>query len=368
MTKSVPPSASPRSPRAPERLVEFLTEKLPHAASITLAQRTTAAHQVVDSWTIAGKERPEVLASQIWARAIEDVGSQPHVASPHYAVLVRPKNGGEDGARLPLTVPVPREASGPLSVYPADQGGAIAQTMQHLQTREAASHAMLIEGLDSIVGGVRGERDEHQRTRAADSESFKSVVAAYEKLIAQLTSSYTAQLEAAQETIANLSTAYNAQALKTLELIPTIEELHSQRHERELATAKQARSDARKDRVVDQAASLLFPFIAKKIVPALGPASPPPPPPDAPPTTTTTTPTAPSSSPSQFGPRALRAIENFLGAITEPDALAIRAALRPELATLFDQLAESLYLEAQDRSADTGRPTTNGVRTEATPS
>lgn len=354
------PPRPPRGPATPERLVEFLADKLPRSTMVTLAQRTHAAHQIVDSWTVNGKERPEALAASVWQRAIEDAGTQP---SLQYVVLMTPKAGEGEGARLPFSVPVPRESSGPLGAFPADGTGAIAQTMKHLEIREAASHAMLIEGLDGIVGGSKAERDEHQRTRVGDRESYQAVIDAYKILLQEQAASFRIQLDAAQTTIKQLSEAHNAQTIKTLELIPTIEELHSQKHEREMALIKQQRADDRKDRIANQAAGLVFPFLAKTIAPALGPGPAPAPTPAAPPSNAP--PAPPEPPPTRFGPRTLQAIEAFLGALTGPELDGIRAALRPDTALLFDQIPACLHADMQAAERAAAAATNGaGARTE----
>lgn len=345
----------------PPRIAEFLAAQIPRAARITLCQQTMGQPQVVDSWP-RGTEKLKAseLAAEAWALAVEDSGSMALGNAAKYMLLVTPKEGG-DGARLGFTVPIVRtnDATPP---FRADAEGVIAQTMAHLTVQTQASQAMLVEGLEGLFVATRTQLEETRKARESDQARFESVIQAYKELLSAQNEGNKISADAANKQIALLSSAYNAQASKTLELIPTIEALSSEKHARDLAAARQARSEARKDKAVDYASSLVFPMLAAKFgglalppkpaAPSAAPAPAASSPAAAPPATT--------SGP-QFGPRSLRAIEEFLAALNQDELEGIMKALRPETAALFNAIGAALHAEVAERQAAPAPTPANGV-------
>lgn len=357
---------------APDRLREFCEEQIPRAQRFTLVQQGVAT-MVVDSWgEEKGKLQPGTLAGWVWTRAIEDARTSKGTA---YAVVVAPREGAE-GARYGFAVPPPRTSEAGIVHYEANAQGVIAQTMASLATREQASHAMMSESVDAIFTLVRAHSADMKDARKTDGESYERVINGYKALLECEQESRRAETAGLRDQNAQLTKAFNEQALKVLEMIPTIEGLASAKHERDLATARQARSDARKDKLLSDAQDMVFPVIRAKLggklLAAAGVSA------GATNGTSGTSGTngktnGASSAPAEeknehmkpqmtiFGPRALRAIEAFLHALDTEQAAEILDVLTPERQLLFREVGAALAAEMMELEAARAKANANGA-------
>jgi hypothetical protein len=352
---------------APARFVEWLSEQIPRSKLFALKQTSTVGPpQDVDSW--ATFKNADTLAEAIWQRAIEDAQTVAGLGATVYTVFSTSKDGTE-GGRMGLRLPPPRGiAENGHPTEPPNEQGAIANVLKHLNLRESASHALFVESLEGIFAAVRIQLDEASKARTGDRTVFDAVIAGYQKLVVSMQEGYalankelSAQLKRTQE-------AYDAIVSKHLDLIPQLEELASNRHERDLATIKAQHTEKRKDKAFDQVQTLLFPAIAKKMGIPLGVLLPG----AGAPTGAPSAPSAaakPATEPSFLGADVLRAIESFLGEFEAADLEPVRAAMGEGNRARFDAVVTALARQQMKMEEPAPPPpATNGAAAkEATP-
>jgi hypothetical protein len=364
---------------APPRFVEWLAEQIPRSRLFALKQTSTVGPpQDVDSW--ATFKNADALAELIWQRAIEDAQTVAGLGATVYTVFATSKEGGE-GARWGLRLPPPKSdgTGNGAPVEPPTEAGAIANVLRHLNMRESASHSLFVESLEGLFAAVRIQLDEASKARTGDRTSFESVIAGYKHLVNSMSEGYalahkelSAQLKRTQE-------AYDAIVSKHLDLIPQLEELASNRHERDLATIKAQHTERRKDKAFDQVQSVLFPVIAKKMGIPLGVLLPgtgsPPgaPAPNSAPKAASAPPVADgvTTQATFLGADVLRAIEAFLGAFDPADLEPVRAAMGEDNRARFDAVIvalaqQQMKMEEGAKPAAAQTSATNGAGKETT--
>jgi len=361
---------------APARFVEWLGEQIPRAKLFALKQTSTVGPpQDIDSWSTF--KSADTLAEMIWQRAIEDAQTVAGLGGTVYTVFSVSKDGTE-GGRMGLRLPPPRGiAENGFPTEPPNEQGAIANVLKHLNLRESASHALFVESLEGIFAAVRIQLDEATKARTGDRSVFEAVIAGYQKLVTSMQEGYSLANKELSAQLKRTQDAYDGIVSKHLDLIPQLEELASNRHERDLATIKAQHTENRKDKAFDQVQTLLFPAIAKKMGIPLGvllPGSTPAAPPANKPAAEGTPAAATDRMSTQrtfLGAEVLRAIEDFLGRFDQSELEAVRASMGEENRARFDAVLIALMKQTKEEEASAQTPpapsSSNGVATKGAP-
>lgn len=337
-------SSSASASAAPARLVDFVRTHQARASGFALVQAAFGPAQNVETFDPKGKA--EEIADAVWKRAVEDSEAIAALGQASYLLLAEPREKGEAAARVAFRTPIVRTDD---PAYPErpDAQGAIASVLKHLNLREHASHTLLVDGMEGMFTMMRAQLDEVRASAKAREDHYLAVIARYEEMLSAQGKTWETAFTAQGRILDKVADQNTHLVEQHIDKLALIEELNSSKDERLRLAAKQERSDARRDKVVDEIViKRVFPALALKMgLPALGPApsngassSPPPSKPELP----------------KFSDRALIAIGRFLAAINEAEFAAMHAALRPETAKLLEDVAMVLGQDAEEQKKPNG--------------